>query len=189
MWRCTRNRNHEIGLRKFSFFERSHFPFADLMQFMKCFVDGESLHRMSTNTGMDYKKVSVDWASFCRELAVEYLYRYVLGRGHNPPMKLRGDVEVDESCFGSRSKYNRGQKRGMKVWIVGLVERSSNRIIIYPVDNRIIIYPVDNRIIIYPVHNRNAMTLTTIIKRHVPARVQYIFWWVVGIQWPQYAGL
>ena len=64
-------------------------------------------------------------------------------------MKLRGDVEVDESCFGSRSKYNRGQKRGMKVWIVGLVERSSNRIILYPVDNR------------------NAMTLTTIIKRHV----------------------
>ena len=49
----------------------SHFPFADLMQFMKCFVDRESLHRMSTNTGMDYKKVSVDWASFCRELAVE----------------------------------------------------------------------------------------------------------------------
>ena len=42
VWRCTRNRNHEIGLRKFSFFERSHFPFADLMQFMKCFVDGES---------------------------------------------------------------------------------------------------------------------------------------------------
>ena len=96
---------------------------------------------------------------------MEYLYRYVLGRGHNPPMKLRGDVEVDESCFGSRSKYNRGQQRGMKVWIVGLVERSSNRIILYPVDNRIILYPV---------HNRNAMTLTTIIKRHVPARVQYI---------------
>ena len=89
VWRCTRNRNHEIGMRKFSFFERSHFPFADLMQFMKCFVDGESLHRMSTNTGMDYKKVSVDWASFCRELAVEYLYRDVLGRGHNPPMKNR----------------------------------------------------------------------------------------------------
>ena len=29
---------------------------------------------------------------FLRELAVEYLYRDVLGRGHNPPMKLRGDV-------------------------------------------------------------------------------------------------
>ena len=64
-------------------------------------------------------------------------------------MQLRGDVEVDESCFGSRSKYNRGPKRGMKVWIVRLGERSSNRIILYSVDNR------------------NAVTLATIIQRHV----------------------
>ena len=65
------------------------------MQFMKSFIDGESLHRMATNTGMDYRKVSVDWASFCRAIAVEYIYGDVLGRGNIPPMQLSGDIEVD----------------------------------------------------------------------------------------------
>ena len=45
-------------------FNRSQFPIADLMQFMKSFIDGESLHRMASNTGMDYTKVSVDWGEF-----------------------------------------------------------------------------------------------------------------------------
>ena len=150
VWRCTKNRNHEIGLRKYSFFDSSHFPIADIMQFIKSAVDGESLHMMAMDSGMDYKKKSsVDWASFCREIAMEYVYRDVLGRGADPPMKLNGHIEIDESCFGSRTKYHIGQKRGLNVWVVGLIERSSNRIILYPVDNR------------------DAATLTSIIQRHV----------------------
>ena len=66
-------------------------------------------------------------------------------------MMFSGDIEVDESCFGSRTKYHRGKSRGMKIWVVGLIERSSNRIILYPVD----------------VDNRDAATLTRIIQRHV----------------------
>ena len=108
VWRCTKNRNHEIGLTKYSFFDRSHFLIANIMQFIKSFVDGESLHRMASDSGMDYKKSSVDWASFCREIAMEYVYRDVLGRGADPPMKLNGHIEIDESCFGSRTKYDRG---------------------------------------------------------------------------------
>ena len=119
------------------------------MQFIKSFVDGESLQGMASDSGMDYRKSSVDWASFCREIAMEYVHRDVLGRGADPPMKLNGRIEIDESCFGSRTKYHRGQKRGLKVWVVGLIERSSNRIILYPVDNR------------------DAAALTAIIQRHV----------------------
>ena len=46
------------------------------------------------------------------------------------------------------------------MWIVGLVEGSINRIIMYPVDNR------------------NAMTLATIIKRHVEpgSHIYYAGW-------------
>ena len=102
---------------------------------------------MASKTGMDYKKTYVDWASYCREKAVEYLYRDVLKQENTPPIQLSKDIEVDESCFGSRSKHNRGVKRGMKVWIVGLAERSTNKIIMHPADNR------------------NAITLSTIIQR------------------------
>ena len=72
VWRCTKNRIQEIGIRKFSFFDRSHFPFAELMQFIKSFVDVVSAPHVHQH-GMDYN-VSVDWASFCREVAVEYIY-------------------------------------------------------------------------------------------------------------------
>ena len=78
VWRCTKNRLHDTGMRKFSFFDRSHFPFADLMQFIKSLVDGVFAPHVDQH-GMDCK-ASVDWASFCRELAVEYLYRDVLDR-------------------------------------------------------------------------------------------------------------
>ena len=126
VWRCTKNRNHEIGLRKYSFFDRSHFPVADIIQLSSLSLMGS--HRMASDSGMDCKG-SVDWASFSREIAMEYVYKDVLGRGADPPINpLRGQVEVDESCFGSRTKYHRGQKRGLKAWVVGLIVRQDNAI-------------------------------------------------------------
>lgn len=50
--------------------------------------------------------------------------------------KLEGIVEIDESYFGKRHKYHRGRFVGLHVWIVGLVERGSNKIILYPVEKR-----------------------------------------------------
>jgi len=46
-----------------------------------------------------------DWASFCRD------------------EKFSGEIQIDESLFGRRTKYHRGDPRGLKVWISGLVER------------------------------------------------------------------
>ena len=67
-------------------------------------------------------------------------------------LMLEGDINIDESLFGRRCKYNLGNpKVGIKVWIFGLVSRSTNTLILYPVDKR------------------DAETLIPIIKRHVPA--------------------
>ena len=80
---------------------------------------------------MSYKNTAVDWASFTRELFMEYVDRHILA----PPMQLHGTVEIDESLFGRKVKYNRGNAvRGLRVWILWLIERDSGKIILYPVE-------------------------------------------------------
>ena len=65
-------------------------------------------------------------------------------------VKFTGVVEIDESMFGRPVKYHKGNPNvGLKVWIVGLVERSSGRLLLLPVDDR------------------SAETLEGIIGRHV----------------------
>ena len=51
-------------------------------------------------------------------------------------LKFKTDVEIDESFFGRILKYNRGKPCGQKIWIFGIIERSSNLLVLYPVDNR-----------------------------------------------------
>ena len=64
-------------------------------------------------------------------------------------LKFTGEVEIDESLFGHKIKYNKGQPRGKRTWIFGLIERETNRVILYSVDNR------------------KAGTLIPIIQKHV----------------------
>ena len=92
---------------------------------------------------MSYGSTAVDWGSFCRDLFIEYFVQNI------NPVKLSGVVETDKSLFGRRTKYHRGMSRGHKVWIFGLVERDSNRLLLFPVDNR------------------NADVLLTLIQEHV----------------------
>ena len=46
--------------------------------------------------------------------------------------KLRGEIELDESLFGTKVKYHKGNPRGQKVWIFGLVERSPKTLLLFP---------------------------------------------------------
>ena len=62
---------------------------------------------------------------------MEYVYKNVFA------MKFMGDVEIDESLFGRKVKYHRGNPHvGCKVWVFGIVERSTDRLIMYPVAER-----------------------------------------------------
>ena len=45
-------------------------------------------------------------------------------------------MEIDESLFGRRTKYHRGDPRDLKIWIFGIVERETNRLKLFPVDKR-----------------------------------------------------
>jgi IS1 family transposase len=62
----------------------------------------------------------------------------------------RHAVQIDESLFGGRRKYNRGDHhRHVKSWVFGIVEETTNRCVLWPVNRR------------------NRKTLTNIISDHV----------------------
>ena len=65
-------------------------------------------------------------------------------------MQPTGEIEIDENVFGRRRKYEKGEIKGMAVWIVGLIERGTNKMIMYPVEDR------------------TEETMKKIIARHVP---------------------
>ncbi len=129
-WRCP-SRRHEYSIRRNSFFERSHFPIEDIVQFVKCFLDGNTLLACAKFSGVDYKKTSVEWANLVRELCKQWVWDLYQN------VQLEGEVEIDESLFGRRCKYHRGNPHGgLKVWIFGLVQRSNNKLLLFPVDKR-----------------------------------------------------
>lgn len=101
------------------YFVRRHFPSGesimfshrqDVMQFIYSFLTKDTLWQTSKDSGFDYKKSSVDWANFIRDLFREYVYNTYEN------LVFHGDVEVDESLFGRRVKAHRGNpRRGVKV--------------------------------------------------------------------------
>ena len=140
-WKCKDN--HETTMRRFSFFAKAHFFTQDIINFIVCYITGSSLLHCSKISAFAYKNSAVDWASYVRELFVQWVYEVMRKK------VFHGTVEVDESLFGKKVKHHRGNPRGLHVWIVGLIERETNNIILYPVDNR------------------SAETLEKIICRHV----------------------
>lgn len=130
-WRCLANKNHEFSIRKFSFFFRSHLYIQDILMFIYKYSEESSILQCAIATGVGYRRTAVDWASFIRDLFLQWVHDTL------PTMMLEGTIEIDESLFGRKVKYHRGDPQpGMDIWVFGLVERGSNRTILLPVDNR-----------------------------------------------------
>jgi hypothetical protein len=142
-WRC-RNR-HETSIRHKSVFSGSHMHLEDVFNFVLSYAEGHSLKHSAFVSSMDYGSSAVEWAKIVRRMYVHYYFdvveRYV----------MRGCVEIDESLFGRRVKHHRGEPRGTRVWIVGIVERETNFLKLFPVDKR------------------DAATLIPLIQQHVAA--------------------
>ncbi len=143
-FRCPVNPSHEYSMRKFTWFEKSQLRIQDIMLFNQKYLEGCTLKQCSLDSGIAYKSTAVDWASFVRELFKENFARNI------KELQLSGEIELDESLFGRKVKYHRGNPTvGTKVWVFGMVERATNRIILYPVDTR------------------DAATLIPLIRKHV----------------------
>lgn len=110
VFRCSSNRNHTRVSRVYSFFEKSNVLLQDILLFIKSYLEKNSLAQCSRFSGFSYTTTAVNWASYIREVFKEHFYTNLRHR------KLRGIVEIDESLFGRRVKFHRGNpNRGMKV--------------------------------------------------------------------------
>ena len=131
IFRCTKNRNHVKTMMANSFFEKTRLEIQDVMVFIKSYLDKNTLLQCANFSGICYKSIAVDWASYIREMFKEHFHRHIRQK------VLGGIVEIDESLFGRRVKYHKGNpNKGMKVWIFGLVDREANTVILYPVSDR-----------------------------------------------------
>ena len=131
-WRCRPGGEHEHSLRKFSFFSHSHLYLQDIFLFVMGYAERNgSLGRLACWSGINYSSTSIDWGVFIREMFMAYVHRLLQND------MLSGEVEIDESQFGRKVKANKGNpQKGRKVWVVGLVQRSNNNILLFPVDDR-----------------------------------------------------
>lgn len=110
IYRCSSNRDHTRASRTYSFFGKSNLQIQDIMLFIKSYLDKCSLAQCARFSGMSYGSTAVNWGSFVREIFKEYFYRNLRFR------KLQGVIEIDESLFGRRVKFHRGNpNRGLKV--------------------------------------------------------------------------
>lgn len=105
-FRCSKG--HEITMLKYSYFEGSPYNVRDLIIFIKYYIEGHTLKQCSLATSMEYKNTAVNWASYIRELFMEHVHRSYEN------LKFSTDVEIDESLFGRKIKYNRVDPRDRK---------------------------------------------------------------------------
>jgi transposase-like protein len=128
VWKCPAG--YEASIRTNSIFSQSHLFLQDVLHFMFCYADGLSLYKCAKLSGMSYKETAVEWAKTIREMYVEH-YMSEIQDG-----KFSGIVEIDENLFGRNVRYHKGKPSGMKLWMFGMNERSSNRLKIFPNDKR-----------------------------------------------------
>ena len=120
---CTDNRNHQMSIRKFSYFSDSKHQIPDVFKFL----DGHLLHKCSQFSNISYGCTSVYCANYIRDLFIQYVYDEIV----TGEKKLSREVEGDQSLFGRKCRYHRGQiKSRVQVWVLGLVERGSGKMIL-----------------------------------------------------------
>ena len=103
-WRCSQCKK-KYSIRRSSFFEGSHLSLQVLLTIVYLFSLKIPLYICEKLlSGLVSHRVLIDWFNFCREVMAMNI------RGN--PIKLGGPgkiVEIDESKFGKKRKYNRGR--------------------------------------------------------------------------------
>ncbi len=100
--RCNLNHSHEVSILSHSFFENSKLTIQDILVFVKYYLEKSTLKQCARFAGMSYGSTAVDWACMIRELFKEHYQLHISGN------VLSGEIEIDESLFGRRVKYHRG---------------------------------------------------------------------------------
>ena len=65
-WRCKKNANHEISIRKHSFFSKMKYTMQDVLVFIREMVLGSTLQKSCLNAGVYYGHTAVDYSNQIR---------------------------------------------------------------------------------------------------------------------------
>lgn len=133
-FRCDSG-THEFSVRSESFFKKFRFSLADITLFIMNLLDGLTLKQNAIKIGIDYTNAAPRWAKIVRKIMAERVWReYFINDGTE--YKFSHFVQCDESKFGRKVKANSGCPRGRCVWLAGLIERHTGRLLLLPVENR-----------------------------------------------------
>ena len=135
-YRCDSG-NHEFSVRSESFFKNFRFSLADITMFIMNLLDGLTLKQNALKIGVEYSNAAPRRAKLVRTIMAERIWReYFCTNGSD--YKFSHFVQCDESKFGRKVKANSGCPRGRCVWLAGLIERHTGRLLLLPVQNRYI---------------------------------------------------
>ncbi|XP_048246146.1 uncharacterized protein LOC125377279 [Haliotis rufescens] len=150
VWRCTKCRKCK-SVRFGSFWEGQKASLGTLLMILYLFCNDVPGH------------ITVKMLSVCENTVYSWynLYRDLMSRSLlDDPVVLGGVghvVEMDESKWGRKRKYNMGSSQGIRnFWIFGLIDRQSKKVLLFNV------------------HDRTTDTLLPIIIAHVEVGTQII---------------
>lgn len=162
-WWCNRTScKRRVSIRTDSYFARSHLSLGSCFMIIFCYLKyGKMLQKDMADILEVSEMAMTDWGNYIRETISSYFLQNPLKLGANSP------VQIDESLFGGRCKYHRGDhSQHMQSWVFGMVEEETRLCVFWTVDNR------------------NAATLTSIIEEHVVPGAT-----IKSDQWSAYSSL
>ena len=133
-YRCNGKSKHETGVRYGSFFHAFKLPLGDVLNFIRDYVLGLSIRKCSEHINCSYGTTAIRYGLLIREIMMQFCYDTYFG--DTDYMQLPGPVEVDESVFGRKTKYHKGRAVGQQIWVVGIICRTTGRVLLFPVDKR-----------------------------------------------------
>jgi hypothetical protein len=132
-WRCPIYSCRKYkSIRKSSYFARSSLPLGKLFLLMFCFLKFPKMPRSYFAEIIDVGEKSItQWCAFIRESISHYFLE------HPIVFDLSHPVQIDESLFGGRRKFNRGDhQKHKKGWVFGMVQERTNRCVFWMVKRR-----------------------------------------------------
>ena len=130
MWRCTNKRCRTwLSIRSGSFFEESNIPLSNWLHVMYLWAIQLTGSKISRLTGLS-KPTVIRALGELRTLCSNKIL--------NSGMKIGGvgkTVEIDESKFGAKRKYQRGRV-SEGPWVFGAIERGSQKVLLFRVPDR-----------------------------------------------------
>ena len=129
-WEClVRQCRKRQSIRAGSFFEHSKISLALWLYVIFLWSIEEQSKKVAMLTGLSLRTVTTALQELKNICSLKILHG---------PIKLGGrgkTVEIDESMFGHKRKYNRGRiSKG--TWVFGMVERGSGRALTFRIPNR-----------------------------------------------------